>query len=113
MNEPTLQQEFQAGGAAGSGTQCQRLLVAFHEAGEGTWVPMPMLARAMSPSDNGAGNCPPRRIYDLRKQIEKDGFTIENRKEWKDGICHSFYRIIRVHPCPSVVDPNPNAHSSP
>jgi hypothetical protein len=91
--EPTPQQEFAASGDGSS--QCDRMLFALHEAGAGTWVPMPQLAKAASRGGEGTGICVSRRIYDLRKRIAADGWDIQQSSEFSDGQNHSFYRIVR------------------
>lgn len=93
MNE---QLEHDASASKSNCSQVERLHSALNEAGEGSWVPMPELAKAMSNGGQGTGICVSRRIYDLRRRLEADGFTIEQRSEFHDGVCHSFYRIIRV-----------------
>ncbi len=91
---PTPQDEHHAGTAGCS--QSDRILSALHDAGVGTWVPMPALAKAASPSGEGVGICVSRRIYDLRKKLRHEGWDIKQASEFFDGQHHSMYRIIRV-----------------
>jgi len=91
--EPTPQAEHAASGDGGS--QCDRILSALHEAGPGTWVPMPQLAKAASRGGEGTGICVSRRIYDLRKQLRAEGWDIQQVSNYEDGQNLSFYRIVR------------------
>lgn len=50
----------------------------------GEWVEMPVLWRV-----SGAFAVHSR-IADLRR----DGFEIEHKNKWDDGICKSFYRLV-------------------
>ena len=92
----TPQLEHAASAGPSSGSQCDRILNALREAGEGTWVPMPELARAASEAGQGVGICVSRRIYDLRHRLTKDGQTIEQRDEYKGHLRHSFYRLAAI-----------------
>lgn len=100
MNTPTLQDEHHAGTAGCS--QADRILSALREAGEGSWVPMPVLAKAASRGGEGTGICVSRRIYDLRKRLRADGWDIQQASEFQDGQHHSMYRIVRLS-----TEPNP------
>lgn len=107
--------EHQASASRSNCSQVERLHSALYEAGEGTWVPMPELARAMSNGGQGTGICVSRRIYDLRRKLEARGFTIEQSSQWADGVCHSFYRIIRLpaqsaigNPQSAIQQPHPS-----
>jgi len=98
MNPPTPQLEHDASASPANCSQCARILNVLREAGEGTWVTMPALARAASEAGQGTGICVSRRIYDLRKRIAKDNQTIEQRDQWTDGVRHSFYRLAPLVP---------------
>ena len=103
--EITPQLEHAASASRKNCSQVDRIISLFHEAGEGTWVPMPQIARVMSPHDSGVGNCPPRRLFDVRQRLKPLGFRIKNRKEYRDGQTFSFYCLIRDNPCSSVANP--------
>ena len=75
-------------------TQADRMLARFL-ATPGVEVPMPELARAATENQQGVGFCVSRRIYDLRRRGQTEGFEIpEPRKEWIEGQLHTFYRLV-------------------
>ena len=55
---------------------------------EGTWLDMPTL---MCVGRNGFIASLTKRLSELRAL----GHNIENRKEYKDGQIHSYYRLVR------------------
>lgn len=68
-------------------------LAAFLLANPNTWHPMPMLAKLISPTGDGAGLPVHSRIANVRRMLKPEGFTIEPRREFVDGVYHSFYRL--------------------
>lgn len=103
------QLEHDASASPANCSQCARLLAAFHEAGEGTWVPTPELAKAMSDCNDGTSLYPGRRVFDLKRKIAADGLIIESKTITKDGQRHGFYRLIRIDPAaPSTLSSNPS-----
>lgn len=74
-------------------TQNERVLHCLQE-NVGSWVAMPVLARAGSGS--AGGFCMVHsRVADLRKA----GHTIQQMSERKEGQTHSFYRLTPADPC--------------
>lgn len=84
----STQKEFNRRGGRRGWTQCERIrrrLVAAH----GAWVPMPVLARV------GAGNPQGFCIVHSRvANLRERGLQVEQRSEWHNGQCLSFYRIV-------------------
>ncbi len=68
-------------------------LAAFLLANPNTWHPMPMLAKLISPTGDGAGLPVHSRIANVRERVKTEGLTIDHRKHFVDGQCHSFYRL--------------------
>lgn len=108
MNEPTSQIEHEASASGENCSQCARILAVLREAGEGTWVPMPELARAASNGGQGTGICVSRRIYDLRKRLAKDAQTIKQRDQWEDGVRLSFYALTPLESVLSTLSSTPS-----
>lgn len=98
METPTAQVEHEASASGENCSQCARILAVLRECGEGTWVPMPELARAASNGGQGTGICVSRRIYDLRKRLVKDQQTIKQRDQYEDGVRLSFYALAPLVP---------------
>ena len=81
------QLEFQAEGGGRSQNELALDVLIRHSP---EWVSMPEL-EAVSGSHRMNS-----RIADLRKRVAKDGQTIENKIQWQDGKCCSFYRLIQI-----------------
>lgn len=86
----TIEAEFHAESSAavvGTGrSQSERILNCLVEHA-GSWVAMPVLAKAATPT--GIGTAVHSRISDLRHA----GHAIEHHQEWVGRVNHSFYRI--------------------
>lgn len=84
----STQRTYERRGRRRGWTQCERIRRRL-KAARGAWVRMPTLARVGAGSPQGFCIVHSR-IADLRGR----GIQIEQRSEWHNGRCLSFYRLV-------------------